>query len=310
MVGSSLGKQFLMRTIFDDAALVETPGSDPGVQWWTAGALHDHRLAQETLNVSAGRSTVIVVAHRLSTIAHLDRILVFDQGRIVEDGTHEELLAQRGAYHQLWSRQAGGFVLDDGAADESVKEEEPVAHPRRRRRLLETTGGGFGADLLTQRLRRAERFQRPARRRLGQSNTHLVKRIGDNRFLGDDGGVARGRRVAAAGCIAQAQRRCAASAGFGVFAASRAAVVRVVLAVAERAGPDVVTLVLGRPPLRIRVTDGERCIGKLDSVSSPAGPRRMMGSARVPNTLRSPPALTSPAAHPWLINASIAQSTA
>jgi ATP-binding cassette subfamily B protein len=82
---------------------------------------------QETLNDVMQDKTVIVVAHRLSTIAHLDRILVFDQGRIVEDGTHEELLAQRGAYHQLWSRQAGGFVLDDGAADESVnEEEEPV----------------------------------------------------------------------------------------------------------------------------------------------------------------------------------------
>ncbi|MDB6107705.1 MAG: transporter ATP-binding protein, partial [Gammaproteobacteria bacterium] len=79
---------------------------------------------QETLNDVMQDKTVIVVAHRLSTIAHLDRILVFDQGRIVEDGTHDELLAQRGAYHQLWSRQAGGFVLDDGAADESVKEEE------------------------------------------------------------------------------------------------------------------------------------------------------------------------------------------
>lgn len=74
---------------------------------------------QETLNDVMQGKTVIVVAHRLSTIAHLDRILVFDQGRIVEDGTHDELLAVGGSYHQLWSRQAGGFVLDDGAADES-----------------------------------------------------------------------------------------------------------------------------------------------------------------------------------------------
>jgi ATP-binding cassette subfamily B protein len=81
---------------------------------------------QDTLNDVMQDKTVIVVAHRLSTIAHLDRILVFDQGRIVEDGTHEELLAQRGAYHQLWSRQAGGFVLDDGGADEPVKEDEQV----------------------------------------------------------------------------------------------------------------------------------------------------------------------------------------
>ncbi len=79
---------------------------------------------QETLNDVMQGKTVIVVAHRLSTIAHLDRILVFDQGHIVEDGTHEELIALGGAYQQLWSRQAGGFVLDDGAADRSAPEEE------------------------------------------------------------------------------------------------------------------------------------------------------------------------------------------
>jgi ATP-binding cassette subfamily B protein len=81
---------------------------------------------QETLNEVMQGKTVIVVAHRLSTIAHLDRILVFDQGRIVEDGTHEELLALGGSYQRLWSRQAGGFVLDDGAADKSAKDEEPA----------------------------------------------------------------------------------------------------------------------------------------------------------------------------------------
>jgi ATP-binding cassette, subfamily B, bacterial len=81
---------------------------------------------QETLDDVMQGKTVIVVAHRLSTIAHLDRILVFDQGRIVEDGTHEELIALGGSYHQLWSRQAGGFVLDDGSPDTSAKDEEPV----------------------------------------------------------------------------------------------------------------------------------------------------------------------------------------
>jgi ATP-binding cassette subfamily B protein len=72
---------------------------------------------QETLDDVMKGKTVIVVAHRLSTIAHLDRILVFDQGVVVEDGSHAELLARGGAYQRLWSRQAGGFVLDDGAGD-------------------------------------------------------------------------------------------------------------------------------------------------------------------------------------------------
>ncbi|HZO23469.1 MAG TPA: ATP-binding cassette domain-containing protein, partial [Steroidobacteraceae bacterium] len=83
---------------------------------------------QETLDDAMRGKTVIVVAHRLSTIAHLDRILVFDEGRIVEDGTHTQLLARGGAYYRLWSRQAGGFVLDDGAAasPDSVGMEEEL----------------------------------------------------------------------------------------------------------------------------------------------------------------------------------------
>jgi ATP-binding cassette, subfamily B, bacterial len=68
------------------------------------------RAIQTTLDQVMKGKTVIVVAHRLSTVAHLDRILVFDQGRIVEDGSHADLLALRGAYYRLWSRQAGGFL--------------------------------------------------------------------------------------------------------------------------------------------------------------------------------------------------------
>ncbi|MGZ8957831.1 MAG: ABC transporter ATP-binding protein, partial [Methylosarcina sp.] len=68
------------------------------------------KAIQENLDRIVGRKTVIAVAHRLSTIAHLDRILVFDRGRIVEDGAHEELLARQGFYYRLWSMQAGGFL--------------------------------------------------------------------------------------------------------------------------------------------------------------------------------------------------------
>ncbi|WP_150049007.1 MULTISPECIES: ABC transporter ATP-binding protein [Methylomonas] len=68
------------------------------------------KAIQDNLDRAMGRKTVIAIAHRLSTIAHLDRILVFDQGQIVEDGSHEQLLAKRGYYFRLWTMQAGGFL--------------------------------------------------------------------------------------------------------------------------------------------------------------------------------------------------------
>ncbi|MEP9396598.1 ABC transporter ATP-binding protein [Mesorhizobium sp. KR2-14] len=61
--------------------------------------------------------TVIAIAHRLSTIAALDRLIVIDGGKIVEEGTHEQLLARGGLYAQLWKRQSGGFLGDRLAAE-------------------------------------------------------------------------------------------------------------------------------------------------------------------------------------------------
>ncbi len=70
--------------------------------------------SKTTLTGEAQRAkTVIVIAHRLSTLLHMDRILVFDKGKINEDGTHSQLLSKAGLYKHLWDAQVGGFLGDD-----------------------------------------------------------------------------------------------------------------------------------------------------------------------------------------------------
>lgn len=68
---------------------------------------------QSTLYRMMEGKTVIAIAHRLSTISQMDRIVVLDEGRVVEDGSHDALLAQGGIYAKLWTRQSGGFLADD-----------------------------------------------------------------------------------------------------------------------------------------------------------------------------------------------------
>jgi len=69
-------------------------------------------IQEQLLGLMAGK-TVIAIAHRLSTIARMDRLIVLDGGRIVEEGTHDALLARRGHYEKLWRHQSGGFLAPE-----------------------------------------------------------------------------------------------------------------------------------------------------------------------------------------------------
>jgi ATP-binding cassette subfamily B multidrug efflux pump len=83
-------------------------------------------IQEQLLGLMEGK-TVIAIAHRLSTIARMDRLIVLDAGRIVESGTHDELLRRGGLYERLWRHQSGGFLAHDVAPTETAVEppEEP-----------------------------------------------------------------------------------------------------------------------------------------------------------------------------------------
>ena len=71
-------------------------------------------IQEQLLGLMEGK-TVIAIAHRLSTIARMDRLIVLDEGRIVEQGTHAQLIALGGHYATLWAHQSGGFLAEDVA---------------------------------------------------------------------------------------------------------------------------------------------------------------------------------------------------
>lgn len=74
-------------------------------------------IQEQLMDLMEGK-TVIAIAHRLSTIARMDRLIVLDRGRVIEQGTHAELLALNGQYAMLWQHQSGGFLPEDLPADE------------------------------------------------------------------------------------------------------------------------------------------------------------------------------------------------
>jgi ATP-binding cassette, subfamily B, multidrug efflux pump len=105
-------------------------------------------IQEQLLGLMEGK-TVIAIAHRLSTIARMDRLIVLDQGRIVEQGSHDELLRHDGHYAKLWRHQSGGFLPHDIVGTESETElpEDPRPFPKHIEPMAES--GSDDAPVIT-----------------------------------------------------------------------------------------------------------------------------------------------------------------
>ncbi len=101
----------LARTILKDAPILVLDEATSALDSEVEAAI------QQSLDRVMQGKTVLAIAHRLSTIAAMDRIVVMDDGRIVEQGSHAQLLLQGGLYARYWNRQSGGFIVVDEAAE-------------------------------------------------------------------------------------------------------------------------------------------------------------------------------------------------
>ena len=107
----------MARVILKDAPILLLDEATSALDSETEAAI------RENLKEIMEGKTVLAIAHRLSTIAAMDRLLVMDEGRIIETGTHAELIAANGLYARLWARQNGAFIDVDNHTNSSL-----VAH--------------------------------------------------------------------------------------------------------------------------------------------------------------------------------------
>lgn len=104
--GGQRQRIIIARAILKDAPIVILDEATSALDSSTERLIHD------AINEATRDKTTLIIAHRLSTLADVDRIIVFDHGTIVEDGSHEQLLAQNGKYRELWEMQNDGFLPD------------------------------------------------------------------------------------------------------------------------------------------------------------------------------------------------------